>query len=214
MTAPEPDLGPEVVLATRNPHKIAELREILAQTGVRVRLVGLDRFPDLPEVPETGLTFGDNAKLKASDVAHRTGLPAIADDSGLCVDVLGGMPGIFSARWSGKHGDDAANLDLLLAQISDVADEHRQAHFACAAALVIPGTPEGPGKQAQVVREGRIYGALLRERRGENGFGYDPIFVPAGYDRTTAEMPPEEKNAISHRTRAFQALAKDLAGLL
>ncbi|HLK42810.1 MAG TPA: RdgB/HAM1 family non-canonical purine NTP pyrophosphatase [Thermoleophilia bacterium] len=214
MTAPEPDLGPEVVLATRNPHKIAELREILAQTGVRVRLVGLDRFPDLPEVPETGLTFGDNAMLKASDVAHRTGLPAIADDSGLCVDVLGGMPGIFSARWSGKHGDDAANLDLLLAQISDVADEHRQAHFACAAALVIPGTPEGPGKQAQVVREGRIYGALLRERRGENGFGYDPIFVPAGYDRTTAEMPPEEKNAISHRTRAFQALAKDLAGLL
>ncbi len=214
MTAPEPDLGPEVVLATRNPHKIAELREILAQTGVLVRLVGLDRFPDLPEVPETGLTFGDNAMLKASDVAHRTGLPAIADDSGLCVDVLGGMPGIFSARWSGKHGDDAANLDLLLAQISDVADEHRQAHFACAAALVIPGTPEGPGKQAQVVREGRIYGALLRERRGENGFGYDPIFVPAGYDRTTAEMPPEEKNAISHRTRAFQALAKDLAGLL
>jgi XTP/dITP diphosphohydrolase len=214
VTAPEPDLGPEVVLATRNPHKIAELREILAQTGVLVRLVGLDRFPDLPEVPETGLTFGDNAMLKASDVAHRTGLPAIADDSGLCVDVLGGMPGIFSARWSGKHGDDAANLDLLLAQISDVADEHRQAHFACAAALVIPGTPEGPGKQAQVVREGRIYGALLRERRGENGFGYDPIFVPAGYDRTTAEMPPEEKNAISHRTRAFQALAKDLAGLL
>jgi XTP/dITP diphosphohydrolase len=202
------------VLATRNPHKIAELREILSQTGVRVRLVGLDRFPDLPEVPETGLTFADNAMLKASDVAHRTGLPAIADDSGLCVDVLGGMPGIFSARWSGKHGDDAANLDLLLAQISDVADEHRQAHFACAAALVIPGTPEQPAKQAQVVREGRIYGTLLRERRGENGFGYDPIFVPAGYDRTTAEMRPEEKNAISHRTRAFQALAKDLAELL
>jgi XTP/dITP diphosphohydrolase len=208
--------APEVVLATRNPHKIVELREILAQTGVEVRLVGLDRFPDLPEVPETGLTFADNALLKASDVAHRTGLPAIADDSGLCVDVLGGMPGIFSARWSGKHGDDAANLDLLLAQISDVADEHRQAHFACAAALVIPEVPGlgQSGSPAQVVREGRIHGTLLRERRGENGFGYDPIFLPDGYDRTTAEMPPEQKNAISHRTRAFQALAKDLAELL
>jgi XTP/dITP diphosphohydrolase len=145
-------------------------------------------------------------------VARRTGLPAIADDSGLCVDVLGAMPGIFSARWSGKHGDDAGNLDLLLAQISDVADEHRQAHFACAAALVLPATPSQP--QTQVVREGRIHGTLLRERRGENGFGYDPIFLPDGYDRTTAEMLPEEKNAISHRTRAFQALAKDLAELL
>lgn len=220
MTAAEPEPQqqplPEVVLATRNPHKIVELRDILALTGVRVRLVGLDRFPELPEVPETGLTFGDNALLKASDVANRTGLPAIADDSGLCVDVLGGMPGIFSARWSGKHGDDVGNLDLLLAQISDVADEHRQAHFACAAALVIPAAPGESGTQApaHVVREGRIYGTLLRGRRGENGFGYDPIFLPAGYDRTTAEMLPEEKNAISHRTRAFQVLTKDLAELL
>ena len=209
----------EVVLATRNPHKVVELRAILAGTGVgeAVRLVGLEDFPDLPEVAETGLTFAANALLKADDVARRTGLPAIADDSGLCVDVLGGMPGIFSARWSGKHGDDAGNLDLLLAQISDVADEHRAAHFACAAALVIPGDSD-PGPAAitttRVVREGRIVGTLLRARKGENGFGYDPIFVPDGYDRTTAEMPPEEKNAISHRTRAFQALAKDLAELL
>ena len=223
----------EVVLATRNSHKVTELRAILANigtgtaagagtgadsatgagsdVGVAVHLVSLEEFPDLPEVAETGLTFAENALLKADDVAQRTGLPAIADDSGLCVDVLGGMPGIFSARWSGKHGDDAGNLDLLLAQISDVADEHRGAHFACAAALVIPNE-QGPA--TRVVREGRIVGTLLRARRGEHGFGYDPIFLPDGYDRTTAEMPPAEKNAISHRTRAFQALAKDLAELL
>jgi XTP/dITP diphosphohydrolase len=201
----------EIVLATRNAHKIGELRAILATTGIgaAVHLVGLEDFPDLPEVAETGLTFAENALLKADDVAQRTGLPAIADDSGLCVDVLGGMPGIFSARWSGKHGDDAGNLDLLLAQISDVADEYRAAHFTCAAALVIPGSPA-----TRVVREGKIVGTLLRGRRGENGFGYDPIFVPDGADRTTAEMEPDEKNAISHRTRAFQALAEDLAALL
>ena len=219
--SPSPEnAGPprEVVLATRNPHKVVELRAILAATGVgeAVHLVGLETFPDLPEVPETGLTFAANALLKAEDVARRTGLPAIADDSGLCVDVLGGMPGIFSARWSGKHGDDAGNLDLLLAQISDVADEHRAAHFACAAALVIPSgsDPGSASATTRVVREGRIVGTLLRARKGENGFGYDPIFLPDGYDRTTAEMLPGEKNAISHRTRAFQALAKDLAELL
>lgn len=200
---------PEIVLATRNPHKVGEVRAILARTGVAVRLVGLEVFPELPEVAETGLTFAENALLKADDVARRTGRPAIADDSGLCVDVLGGMPGIFSARWSGKHGDDAGNLDLLLAQIADVADGHRAAHFACAAALVIPGD-----LGTRVVREGRIDGTLLHGRRGGNGFGYDPIFLPDGYDRTTAEMAPDEKNAISHRTRAFQALAKDLAELL
>lgn len=196
-----------VVLATRNRHKIDELRAILAATGVEAELAGVDEFPDLPDVAETGVTFADNALLKAVDVADRTGLPALADDSGLCVDVLGGAPGIFSARWAGKHGDDAANLDLLLAQLADIADEHRQAHFACAAALALPG-----GRR--VVREGRIDGSLLHARRGANGFGYDPIFLPDGYNRTTAEMAAEEKNAISHRTRAFQALARDLAELL
>jgi XTP/dITP diphosphohydrolase len=198
---------PEVVLATRNAHKIGELREILAATGVALRLIGIDRFPELPEVAETGRTFGENALLKAVDVAQRTGLPALADDSGLCVDALNGMPGVFSARWAGKHGDDGANLDLLLGQLGDVPDGRRTAHFVCAAALALPdGT--------QVVREGRIDGTLLRARRGDNGFGYDPIFVPNGYDRTTAELAAHEKNAISHRTRAFQALAKDLAVLL
>ncbi len=200
-------LAPRVVLATRNPHKITELRAILAETGVTVELVGVNTFPDLPDVAETGVTFAQNALLKAAETARRTGLPSIADDSGLCVDVLGGAPGIFSARWAGKHGDDAANLDLLLAQLADIADEHRAAHFACAAALALPdGT--------QTVREGRIDGRLLHERRGENGFGYDPIFLPDGYDRTTAEMTAAQKNAISHRTRAFQALAEDLAALL
>jgi XTP/dITP diphosphohydrolase len=196
-----------VVLATRNRHKIDELHAILAATGIEVELLGVADFPDLPDVRETGVTFAENALLKAVDVAGRTGLPAIADDSGLCVHVLGGAPGIFSARWAGRHGDDKANLDLLLAQLADVADTHRQAHFACAAALALPGG-------GQVVREGRIDGTLLHAPRGTNGFGYDPIFLPDGYDRTTAEMPAEEKNAISHRTRAFQALAKDLANLL
>lgn len=198
---------PRVVLATRNRHKVEELHAILAATGVEVELIGASRFPDLPDVAETGVTFAENALLKAVDVATRTGLPAIADDSGLCVDVLGGAPGIFSARWAGRHGDDRANLDLLLAQLGDVADEHRRAHFACAAALALPD-----GRQ--VVREGRIDGALLHAPRGSNGFGYDPIFLPDGYDRTTAEMPADEKNAISHRTRAFRALAQDLAVLL
>lgn len=156
---------------------------------------------------ETGLTFAENALLKARDVAQRTGLPALADDSGICVDALNGMPGIFSARWAGRHGDDAGNLDLLLAQVSDVPDEHRAAHFACAAALVLADGTE-------VVREGRIDGVLLRARRGGNGFGYDPVFLPDGYTQTTAEMPAEQKNAISHRTLAFRALAADLAELV
>jgi XTP/dITP diphosphohydrolase len=202
-TPPRP---PRVVLATRNAHKIAELRAILAATEARVELVGMTEFPDLPDVAETGVTFAENALLKAVETAQRTGLPAVADDSGLCVNVLGGAPGIFSARWAGKHGDDQANLDLLLAQLGDIADEHRRAHFACAAALALPdGTT--------AVREGRIDGVLLHARRGANGFGYDPIFLPDGYDATTAEMPADQKNAISHRTRAFQALAKDLATL-
>ena len=199
--------APRVVLATRNPHKIAELRAILAETGVSIDLVGVNEVPGLPDVAETGVTFAENALLKAVETARRTGLPSIADDSGLCVDVLGGAPGIFSARWAGKHGDDAANLDLLLAQLADIADEHRRAHFTCAAALALP---DG----AEVVREGRIDGTLLHARRGTNGFGYDPIFLPDGYDRTTAELSAAEKNAISHRTRAFQALSRDLAALL
>ncbi len=193
-------MSQRVVLASRNAHKVVEVRRILAEAGLDIDLVGLDAFPDAPEVAETGLTFEENALLKARAIAETTGLPAIADDSGLAVDVLGGMPGIFSARWAGKHGDDAANLRLVLAQLADVADGHRGAAFVCAAAVA------RPGGQEQVVR-GELQGGLVREPRGTNGFGYDPIFCPDGESRTTAEMEPHEKDAISHRGAAFRALA-------
>lgn len=194
------------VLATKNAHKVRELRDILADAGTPVELVGLDAYPDAPDVAETGLTFAENALLKAHAIARFTGLPAIADDSGICVDALNGMPGVFSARWSGRHGDDDANLKLLLAQIADVPDDRRGGAFVCAAALA---TPDG----TEHVVEGRLPGRVIREERGANGFGYDPIFVPEGREETTAEMPPEEKNAISHRARAFRALSPLVAAV-
>ncbi|HJU98077.1 MAG TPA: RdgB/HAM1 family non-canonical purine NTP pyrophosphatase [Jiangellaceae bacterium] len=197
---------PTVVLATRNPHKLDELRRILAAAGATVDLVSVAGFPDVPDVVETGLTFAENALLKATATAAATRLPAIADDSGLTVDALNGMPGIFSARWAGRHGDDAANLDLLLRQVVDVPDGRRGAAFVCAAALA---TPSGRG----VVEEGRVTGRLTHEPRGANGFGYDPVFVPDGHTRTTAEMSPAEKDAVSHRGRAFRALAAHLKDL-
>src|SRR5258705_4644251 len=170
-----------VVLATRNAAKLRELARILdaENHGTQIRLGGLDEFPGAPDVPETGATFEENALLKARAIADYTGLPAVADDSGLCVDALNGMPGVFSARWAGGHGDDRANLELVLAQISDLAEEHRGASFVCAAALVTPN-----GREHLV--EGRQTGRLLRERRGEGGFGYDPIFLGDGQDRTNA----------------------------
>jgi XTP/dITP diphosphohydrolase len=190
-----------LVLATRNRFKVVELRRILAEAGLGgIEIRGLDAFPGVPDVVETGVTFAENAALKAAAVAAVTGLPAVADDSGLCVDVLGGAPGVFSARWSGAHGDDRANLELLLAQVRDVPDGHRGAHFGCAAVAALPG-----GRQ--LVAEGRLIGSLARQPRGSNGFGYDPIFVPEGETRTTAEMSPAEKDAISHRGRAFRELA-------
>jgi XTP/dITP diphosphohydrolase len=187
-----------LVLATRNEAKVRELARILA--GLPVVLTGLDGYPDAPDVKETGATFEENALLKARAMAAYTGLPAVADDSGLCVDALNGMPGVLSARWAGGHGDDEANLDLVLAQIADVPDDRRQAHFACAAALVLPS-----GKEHVVT--GEIHGRLIHAPRGTGGFGYDPIFVPDGYPQTTAEMPAAQKDAISHRGRAFRALA-------
>ncbi|RMI37577.1 RdgB/HAM1 family non-canonical purine NTP pyrophosphatase [Streptomyces triticirhizae] len=189
-----------LVLATRNAHKVTELRAILGRAGISLDLLGADAFPEVPDVKETGVTFAENALLKAHALARATGLPAVADDSGLCVDVLGGAPGIFSARWAGKHGDDRANLDLLLAQLSDVPDEHRGAHFACAAALALPDGTER-------VTEGRLHGTLRRAPAGDGGFGYDPILQPTESDRTCAELTPDEKNAISHRGLAFRALA-------
>lgn len=203
-----------VVLATRNENKVLELRRILAAAGAPVALLSIAEAERqlgdaVPEVPETGATFEENAVLKAAAVAAVTGLPSIADDSGLCVDALNGMPGVLSARWSGdieaQVKRDDANLDLVLAQISDVPDERRGAQFVCAAAYVDPA--EG-GVEFTVV--GHVAGRLLRSRRGTNGFGYDPIFVPEGFDETTAEMSPEAKDAISHRGRAFRELAARL----
>jgi XTP/dITP diphosphohydrolase len=212
-----------LLLATRNRKKLAELRRILDEAtsalaaagpaaeraagpaaglfaGGGVELLGLDDVPAYPETPETGLTFAENALLKAREAAKMTGLPSVADDSGLAVDVLCGMPGIFSARWSGRHGDDTANLELLLAQVADVPDEHMGAAFVCAAALVLPSGVEH-------VTHGRMPGRLVRTPVGDGGFGYDPIFVAQGHTRTNAELTPEEKDLISHRGMAFRALA-------
>ncbi|WP_426298381.1 RdgB/HAM1 family non-canonical purine NTP pyrophosphatase [Arthrobacter sp. R-11] len=197
---------PRLVLATHNQGKLRELRELL-----RGQVPGLDVDTQVvdagaagaPDVVEDGVTFAENSLLKARAVAEATGLVAIADDSGLAVDVLGGAPGIFSARWSGRHGDDTANLQLLLAQLSDVPDSHRGAAFICAAALAVPGDD---GSAREVVEYGQLEGTLLREPRGEGGFGYDPILQPSGMDRSCAELSSEEKNAISHRGHAFRAL--------
>jgi XTP/dITP diphosphohydrolase len=191
-----------VVLATRNEGKLRELARIL---GTTVTLTGLDAFPGAPDVPETGATFEANALLKARAIAACTKLPAVADDSGLCVDALNGMPGVLSARWAGQHGDDKANLDLVLAQVADVPDGRLGARFVCAAALVVPSGREW-------VVTGQVEGRLIRVPRGSGGFGYDPIFLPDGFDQTTAEMTPEAKDAISHRGRAFRALAPFITG--
>jgi XTP/dITP diphosphohydrolase len=194
----------KVLLATRNPGKLAELRRMLADGPVEV--VGLADVPDFPEAPETGATFAENAFAKARDAAVATGLPAVADDSGLAVDALNGMPGVLSARWCGRHGDDTANLELLLGQLADVPDERRGAAFVCAAALVVPGGPE-------TVVHGEWAGRIVRAPRGTGGFGYDPIFVPDGEERTSAELAPQEKDAASHRGRAMRALLPHLHAL-
>ncbi|OKK19864.1 nucleoside-triphosphate diphosphatase [Streptomyces sp. CB00455] len=196
-----------LILATRNAGKVTELRAILSEAGLPHELVGADAYPEIPDVKETGVTFAENALLKAHALARATGLPAVADDSGLCVDVLGGAPGIFSARWAGAHGDDAANLALLLAQLSDISPEHRGAHFFCAAALALPDGTER-------VVEGRLLGTLREAPAGTRGFGYDPVLQPLGESRTCAELSADEKNAISHRGKAFRALVPVVRELL
>ena len=210
-----------LVLATHNPGKLAELQAILAPLVPDLDSQAIISAASLgvPEPVEDGLTFAANAEIKACALMRATGLPAVADDSGLCVDVLGGAPGIFSARWCGRHGDDAGNLRLLLNQISAIADPNRTARFTCAAVLAAPGP--GPDHRPTVTRiERSMEGRLLSRPRGEGGFGYDPIFVPVqedapgGSGRTTAQMSPEEKNAISHRGQALRALAPVLAALL
>ncbi|MEP6599608.1 MAG: RdgB/HAM1 family non-canonical purine NTP pyrophosphatase [Actinomycetota bacterium] len=191
-----------ILLATRNEHKLVELRRILAQL-LEVEVIGLDAVPPFDEVPESGATFADNALLKAREAVARTGLITVADDSGLAVDALNGMPGVLSARWSGRERDDAANLRLLLDQLADTPDDRLGATFVCAAALVTPG-----GREAVV--EGRMPGRLVREPRGRNGFGYDPIFVPDALHQTSAELESHVKDAISHRGRALRALIPHL----
>ncbi len=199
---------PRLVLATRNEHKVGELRQILADVLAELDLevVGVEAYPEVADVVETGVTFADNAALKALSVARATGLPALADDSGLAVDVLGGAPGVFSARWAGRHGDDRANTELLLAQLADVPPGHRGAGFVCAAVLALP---DGRTR----VREGHLRGELAHEARGTGGFGYDPILLVEDGTRTTAELSPSEKHAVSHRGQAFRALADDLREL-
>jgi XTP/dITP diphosphohydrolase len=191
----------KLVIATRNAGKIIEFRRILdAISSGAIDLIGIDQFPDLIDVEETGTTFEENALLKARYTAKLTGLPSISDDSGLCIDALGGAPGIFSARWAGKHGDDKANVEKVLNELKDVPDSKRGAYFICVAALVMP---DGREQLAQ----GRFEGNILRTPVGNQGFGYDPIFAPLGMSISSAEMSAQEKDAVSHRGKALRAIA-------
>jgi XTP/dITP diphosphohydrolase len=201
--------SPRVLLATRNGHKLQELQRILDAMvpPVELDVIGLGDVETFEEVPESGATFVDNAFIKAREACRRTGLPSIADDSGITVDALNGMPGILSARWAGAGRSDQANLELLLEQLADTPEERLGAAFVCAAVLVMPD-----GTEHAIEREMR--GRLIRAPRGANGFGYDPIFVPDGYDRTSAELSLQEKDAISHRGQAMRALAPLIAASL
>ena len=192
----------EIVLATRNKGKIRELERIFASNLPGVKLLGTDAFPDLADVAETEDTFEGNALLKARAVSHFTNLPAIADDSGLAVDHLEGAPGIFSARYSGVHGDDQANLNKVLHEMDGVSN--RKAQFVCAAAFVAP-------RGYELVLRAEMVGNLIDAPRGEKGFGYDPIFIPIGFNQTTGEMDPELKDSISHRGKAMRELAEEIS---
>ena len=197
-----------LVLATRNQGKITEFRRILdALAPGAIELIGVDQFPDLIDVEETGSTFEENSLLKARYTSHATGLPAIADDSGLCVDALNGDPGIFSARWAGGQGNDRANLEKVLAQLKDIPDDKRTAHFICVASLVLPD-----GRHQ--VAEGRFDGHILHAPVGDNGFGYDPIFQPVGLSISSAQMSAEEKDLLSHRGKSLRSLAPHVIHLL
>ena len=195
----------KLVLATRNHGKIVELQRIIAEIMPDVELVGTDSFPDLADVEETEDSFIGNALLKAHAVAKATGLPAIADDSGLSVNALNGAPGIFSARYAGVHGDDLANLNKVLSDMDQVRD--RSAAFHCAAAFAKPNGFE-------IVVEAKLLGRLTSLPIGDDGFGYDPIFIPDGFKITTAQMSPVQKDQISHRGMAFRALVAKVLNAL
>lgn len=197
-----------LLLATRNQGKVVEFRRILdALAPGEIDLVGLDEFPNLHDVEETGETFEENALLKAREMSIATGLPAIADDSGLCIDFLDGAPGIYSARWAGKHGDDSANLEKVLDQLKDVPDGARGAYFICLAALYLPNGES-------IIEEGRFHGSIRRSPVGDNGFGYDPIFTPNGMSISSAQMNAHEKDAVSHRGKALRAIAPKVLSAL
>lgn len=193
------------MVASRNRKKLAELRRVLDAAGISLTLLSLDDVAAFDEAPETGATFEENALAKARDAFRATGLATVADDSGLEVAALNGMPGVLSARWSGRHGGDSANTALLLAQLADVPDERRGAAFVSACALV--------SSRGEVVVRGRWPGTIVREARGSGGFGYDPVFLPEGWWRTAAELSPEEKDSVSHRGRALSALLPALREL-
>ncbi len=200
-----------VFLASRNAKKLLEMRRILAELVADVQVLGLDDVTPYDEPAETEATFAGNALLKARAGVAATGLPTISDDSGLCVDALNGMPGVLSARWSGTAKDDAANNALLLAQLADVPDERRAAHFACAVAFAHPAKVGDPVEHVVL---GEMRGRVIREARGGGGFGYDVLFVPEGEERTAAELSTKEKDAISHRGRALRGVAPVVAGVL
>lgn len=199
--------GPRIVLATRNAKKLAELRRLLQPQVPGVDVLGLDDLPPYDEPAETEPTFAGNALIKAREAVRVTGLPALADDSGLCVDELAGMPGVLSARWAGRAKDDTANNALLLDQLHDAPDARRGGAFVCAVALVLP---DGSEETAH----GRVPGRIARVPRGDGGFGYDPLFVPDNESRTMAELSPPEKDAISHRGRALAAILPAVAAAL
>lgn len=201
-------MSKKLVIATRNAGKILEFRRILDRISAgAVELVSIDQFPDLVDVEETGTTFEENALLKARYTAKMTGLPSISDDSGLCIDALGGAPGIFSARWAGTHGDDEANVEKVLDELSAVPDEMRGAYFICVAALVMPDGREE-------VAEGRFEGRILNRAIGDQGFGYDPIFAPLGMSISSAQMSSDEKDACSHRGKSLRAIAPHVIEML
>jgi XTP/dITP diphosphohydrolase len=196
----------DLVLATSNKHKVAEILSIFTDANIQINLVTLDQIENPPSVEEDAPTFAGNALKKARELSRYCKIPAIADDSGLVVNALEGQPGVLSARWAGVHGDDQANLNLVLDQMKDVEAELRMAKFVCAAAMALPDGRE-------FVTAGEIEGSLTLSPRGKNGFGYDSIFVPTGYEITTAEMDPQLKNSISHRAVAFRKLAILLTGI-
>ncbi len=200
--------SPRLVVATANQNKLAEIRQILAKhlPNVDTTLVVDQAQYGVGDIVEDGANFAENATIKAQAVAHASGLPALADDSGLIVDVLGQAPGILSARWSGHHGADTENYQLLLRQIADLPDTLRAAHFTCAATLALP-------TGQSTTEHGHLTGSLTRTARGNNGFGYDPIFVPTGWQKTLAETNAEQKNKVSHRAQAVTKLIPELAKL-